>query len=89
MTDTIKPLLTFPCEFFIKVFGVATEQFENNVLAIIRQHNPDLHETAVQRRPSKDGKYLALTITLYVHSQNELDDIYRDLTASPFVLMAL
>jgi putative lipoic acid-binding regulatory protein len=87
MTD--KKLLSFPCEFPIKVFGVATDQFEINIIRIIQQHVPDLHETAIQKRPSKDGKYLALTITVFVKSQKELDDIYCDLTASPYVLMAL
>jgi putative lipoic acid-binding regulatory protein len=89
MTDTKQSPLTFPCDFVIKVFGVASDTFENQILSIIRQHCPDLHESAVRSRPSKDGKYLALSITVHVESQAELDAIYQDLTASPFVLMAL
>jgi putative lipoic acid-binding regulatory protein len=92
MTDTTDPkpsALTFPCEFVIKVFGVATDLFENQILDIIRTHCPELHPSAVRSRPSKDGKYLALSITVHVESQKELDDIYYELTACPFVLMAL
>lgn len=85
----ITTLLTFPCEFVIKVFGMASDQFEVEVLTIIRKHVADLRENALRSRPSKDKKYLALTITIHAESKEQLDDIYRDLSASPHVLMAL
>lgn len=81
--------LHFPCEFVIKVFGNATEDFEVNVLSIIRVHVKDLAEDAIRNRPSKDGKYLALTITITAESREQLDALYRDLSSSPFVLMVL
>ncbi len=82
-------LLTFPCEFAIKVFGVASDEFETEVLSIIHKHIPNLSENAIRTRPSKDKKYLALTVTVFVESQLQLDDIYRELTSNPLVLMAL
>lgn len=81
--------LIFPCEFPIKVFGAANDEFEKNVLSIIRKHVPNLAENAISNRLSKEGKYLALTITLKVDSRAELDAIYQDLSASPHVMMAL
>jgi putative lipoic acid-binding regulatory protein len=81
--------LHFPCEFSVKIFGAATEQFEAAVLDIFHQHVPDLHESAIRKRPSKDGKYLAFTITINAQSKAELDEIYQDLTSCPHVLMAL
>ena len=89
MTDKKDSALTFPCDFPIKIFGVATDQFVPSVLTIIHKHSPNLHESAIVSRPSKDGKYLALTITVTVENQKELDAIYHELTASSFVLMAL
>ncbi len=90
MTDTpAKTALTFPCDFVIKVFGLATETFLQEVLTLVRIHQPDLHEDAIAIRPSKDKKYLALSITVHVDSQAELDAIYRELTADPLILMAL
>jgi putative lipoic acid-binding regulatory protein len=89
MADTKQSPLTFPCDFVIKVFGVASEQFSDQVLELIHKHVMEVHESAVRSRPSKDGKYLALSITVHVESQFELDAIYYDLTASPYVLMAL
>lgn len=82
-------LLHFPCEFVIKVFGIASDEFEVTVLTIIRHHIKDLREDAIRNRNSKDGKYLALTITVPVDSREQLDAIYRELTSSSRVLMVL
>lgn len=82
-------LLSFPCDFLIKVFGLATEQFEQTVLHIIRQFSVHLREDAILQRSSKGGKYLALSIMVPVESQAQLDDIYRSLSSNPLVIMAL
>ena len=87
-SDT-KSLLTFPCDFTIKVFGEATDEFEASVLRIMHHYVPDLSDRAISSRKSGNGKYCALSITLRVSSKKELDDIYRELTSSPQVLMAL
>lgn len=84
-----QPLLNFPCDFAIKIFGVACDEFEINVLGIIRRHFPDLKENAIQTRHSKDKKYLAFTITIHANNREQIDNVYRELTASPYVLMAL
>jgi len=82
-------LLTFPCEFIIKAFGAASDEFEVAVISIIKNHIKDLHEDTFRTRPSKDGKYFAITITVHVDSQEQLDQIYRELSANPLILMAL
>lgn len=82
-------LIKFPCDFTIKVFGASTDEFEAAVLMIIHKHVPNLSDRAIQTRPSDKGKYRALSITVHVESKQQLDDIYRDLTSSPQVLMAL
>lgn len=90
MTDTPKEsLLTFPCDFTIKVFGYATDEFEAAVLSIINKHVANASDCTHQSRPSSNGKYSALNITVHVASKEQLDGIYRDLSSSPQVLMAL
>ncbi len=86
---TNQPVLTFPCEFVIKVFGVASNEFEVAVMTIIRNHVTDLREDAFRTRPSKDNKYLAITVTINATSREQLDSIYRDLSANSLVLMAI
>lgn len=84
-----EPLLQFPCQFPIKVMGKSDLEFDLLVIDIIRRHIPDLHERTVASRPSKNGNYLAVTVTIQAHSKEQLDAIYRDLTSHPNVLMAL
>ncbi|MFO7603538.1 MAG: DUF493 domain-containing protein [Gammaproteobacteria bacterium] len=84
-----KPIMEFPCQFPIKVMGAACDDFENIVATLVRQHVPDLGEAAICSRPSKAGKYIAVTVTVTATSREQLDAIYYELTACEQVLMAL
>jgi putative lipoic acid-binding regulatory protein len=83
------PLLEFPCDFPVKVFGQGAENFDLTVVEIIRRHAPDLGEGAVSVRPSRGGRYQAVTVTIRATNQAQLDAIYRELGACEAVLMAL
>ncbi len=82
------PLL-FPCQFPIKVMGLAREDFDVLVVTLIRRHFPDLLEGAVRTRLSREGKYMSVTVTVEASSRTQLDDTYRELTGHERVLMAL
>lgn len=83
------PGLKFPCEFTIKVFGIASDAFELEVITIVKKHVKSLRENALANRYSKDKKYLALSISFTAYSREELDNLYRELSRSPYILMAL
>ncbi|QSA97075.1 YbeD family protein [Methylococcus sp. EFPC2] len=89
MSEPRPPLLEFPCDFPIKAFGRCGEDFDLRVVEIVRRHAPDLGENAVSSRPSTGGKFAAVTIVVRARDQAQLDAIYRDLSASPDVIMAL
>lgn len=90
MKNTQQPsAITFPCEFPIKVFGQTSMDFEASVITILHKHVPDLPEGAIQLRGSKQGNYTSMTIKVPADSQEQLDAIYRELTASTEVLMVL
>ena len=90
MSDTpAETLLEFPCEFPIKVFGLASDDFQASVVAIVQRHAQLAPGDAIQRRQSQGGKYDAVTVTITATSKAQLDTIYQDLTASPIVVMAL
>jgi putative lipoic acid-binding regulatory protein len=83
-------LLQFPCEFPIKAVGLTQETLEITVITIVNRHAPgQLTEAGVTCRPSKGGKYTAVTINLRAQSQAQLDAIYRDLSSSPDIMMVL
>ena len=81
--------LQFPCAFPIKAMGKSGDAFEAAVLEIMNRHVPDLGEGAVASRPSDKGNYTAITVTIHATSQEQLDAIYRELSAHEAVLMAL
>ncbi len=94
MSDEIvekeETLFEFPCEFAIKAMGKHAEGvLEATVMEIVSRHAPDTHNHKVKAKPSKDGNYLSITITIEAQSKKQLDAIYQDLVDHPHVLYAL
>lgn len=89
MSDDEDTLLQFPCEFSIKAMGKAGPGLELEIVEIIRRHVPDLYEGAVSTRPSKGGKWNAVTVTITATSKAQLDAIYIDLSNCDKVFMSL
>lgn len=94
MTDSISSsstasLIEFPCFFPIKVMGVAAADFTEQIVVLVQTFHPNFDTTTIETRPSQTGKYLGLTITVHVHSQPELDALYRALTSHPLVKVVL
>lgn len=89
MSEEQDTLLEFPCEFPIKAMGKNHDDFETQVVTLVRKHCPDLAEGAVVSRDSKGGKYLSVTVTITATSREQLDNIYLELTACEQVMMAL
>ncbi len=87
--DDQDSVMEFPCQFPIKVMGLAEENFDLLVVEIVRRHAPDLSEGAVKSRHSKAGKYISITVTVTAQSRQQLDNIYLELTAHEKVIMAL
>lgn len=82
-------LINFPCQFPIKIMGLANDTFEGAVVAILNQHVPDLGEGAIVSKLSKGGKFESMTATINATSQEQLDALYRALTQDPNILMVL
>ena len=82
-------MLTFPCQFPIKIIGKKSDEFEVAALGIIRKHFPDLAENALSSKVSKDDHYLAFTVHVTATSQEQLDNLYKELSSNPNVLMVL
>ncbi len=74
--------------FPLKAIGRNADDFEGFVVAVVHAHAP-LSARTVATRPSRGGKYLAVTVTFVAESREQLDAIYRDLSNSGRVLMAL
>ena len=82
-------LIEFPCTFPIKVMGESQEDFATTMVAAIQLILPEFSAEHMEMRASSGGKYISLTCRVYVMSQQQLDDVYRMLTAHPLVKFAL
>lgn len=82
-------LIEYPSAFPIKVMGAAAEGFEAAIVEVARQFDPTFDATTIERRPSKGGNYLGLTITITATSREQLDSLYRALSAHPMVKVVL
>ena len=84
--DTI---IKFPCQFPIKVMGIASDDFDIVIFDIIKKHVSHLPKDAVKSRLSQKGNYVSVTVTIKAESREQLDNIYYDLTGHEIVIMAL
>ena len=87
--DPEKPLLTFPCEFPMKIMGRREDGFAQLVSEIVMRHAPDFDPGTIEMRSSKQGRYLSLTVTLQAKSREQLDALYKELSGHPMVIMVL
>ncbi|MEA3133286.1 MAG: uncharacterized protein QOG17_1132 [Gammaproteobacteria bacterium] len=79
----------YPGEFPIKVMGRHDSDLRALTQAIIERHAGPVQDSSVRTRTSADGNFVALTYLVLASSREQLDDIYRELTACKAVLMAL
>ena len=79
----------YPADFPIKVMGRHDSNLRALTQLIVERHAGPLADSSVKTRTSADGNFLALTYTVHATSREQLDKIYRELTACKSVLMAL
>jgi uncharacterized protein len=79
----------FPSEFPIKVMGRHDSDLRALTQVIVERHAGPIADSKVKTRTSADGNFLALTYLVNATSREQLDQIYRELTACKSVLMAL
>ena len=84
-----RSLIDYPSAFPIKVMGIHGEEFEAAVTAVAQQFDPAFDASTVERRPSKGGNYLGLTLTITATSREQLDELYRTLSKHPLVKVVL
>lgn len=82
-------LIEYPCDFPIKAMGLRVEGFAQAVVEVVQRHAPDFDAGSAEMRPSAKGNYLAITCTFRALSQEQVDNLYRELTAHPMVKVVL
>ena len=82
-------VIEFPCDFPIKMMGRDTPEFRATARRLIENHVGPVTDDAIQANLSGKGNFVSITVTVIATSQQQLDDIYRDVSGHDDVLMAL
>jgi putative lipoic acid-binding regulatory protein len=87
--DPNESLIEYPSDFPIKVMGPAHGEFADTIAKILVEFDPSFHSGKMSIRPSAKGNYTGLTVIVRATSREQLDEIYRTLTAHPMVKIVL
>ena len=87
--ESSESLIEFPCAFPLKVMGLLAQDFDALVVEIVRRHVTDIEDGAVRTKPSREGKYVSLTVTVWVETKQQLDALYTELSGHERILMVL
>ncbi len=87
MTKTT--LIEFPCLFPVKIIGVNSPLFIEEIKQITIKHFPDFEEKNIEQKLSKKNNYFALTVTVQAQNQEMLDAFYQEITKHEHVRMVL
>ena len=82
-------LLEFPCDFPVKIMGRESSEFHVLARTLVEKHTGRLADDAIRTSLSRNGRFVSITITVNAQSQQQLDDIYREVTSHEDILMAL
>jgi len=85
----VRPAIVFPCAYPIKVVGVNTLWFKEEVVALVRPHAPELADEHVTVRRSRAGTYCSVTITILATGETQLGNIHEALKRHPQVKLVL
>jgi hypothetical protein len=55
----------------------------------VEKHTGKIADDSIAVAPSRNGNFLSVTVTIVAESQEQLDNIYRDLTNHEEILVAL
>ncbi|MFZ1546363.1 MAG: DUF493 family protein [Candidatus Nitrotoga sp.] len=86
LTDS---LIEYPCDFPIKVLGLAHQGFAQAVAEVIVRYDRDFNAATMEMRPSSGARYIGLTCTVRATSREQLDALYQELCNHPQVTMVL
>lgn len=82
-------LIEYPSLFPIKVMCLKDDGLVHSIGAIARAHDPMFDASTIELRASSAGNYLGVTITITATSREQLDSLYRALTAHPLVKVVI
>lgn len=95
MTDRLKTdiqneqLWEFPMHYPLKILGESRFPLRDTVVTILQRHVSDLDHSTLMEKPSSGGKYISITISVYVERKEQINGMYADFAAHEHIRMVL
>ncbi len=87
--DQEPPKIEFPCDYPIKVMGIASEAFQAEVLEIIHRHASPVSDDRISERASSRGNYVSITVVIEATGEDQLRKIFLELMDQESVKIVL
>jgi putative lipoic acid-binding regulatory protein len=82
-------ILEFPCDFPIKIMGLARVDFVEKITDTVKEIATDYDPNTAEIRFSAEKKYISVTCTVNAKSKEQLNQLYETLTKHPLVKVVL
>ena len=89
MNTKFDELLDFPCDFGLRIMGLACEELPNVITKVLDQHAKDAYKQLPNIRKSSSGKYHSISYTIRVTSKDQIELLYKELSAIDIVRYVL
>ena len=71
------------------MMGRADAAFSDTAVGLVERHVGKVAADAIQTSESRNGNFLSVTVTIDAKNQEQLDNIYNDLSNHKDILVAL
>ncbi|WP_222987759.1 HP0495 family protein [Psittacicella hinzii] len=83
----IAELMDFPSSVSFKVVGKGSEAIQEGIKEVLEKNN--VTDFALDSRESRNGTYTSYSVTLQVHSPEQMEKLYKELAQIDQVLMVI
>jgi len=83
------PKIEFPCLYPIKIIGLASIEFEAEVVAVVERHAGKISSDLIELQVSKKNTYVSVRITIAATGVDQLQNLFDELKALESVKMVL
>jgi len=89
MDTKFDELLEFPCDFGFRIMGFAQDDLPEHVAKVLDLHVANAYKLLPGLRKSSSGKYHSISYTVKVQSKEQIELLYKELSAIEIVKYVL
>jgi putative lipoic acid-binding regulatory protein len=83
------PKIEFPCLYPIKIIGVASTEFQAEVVTVVERHAGEISSDLIELQVSKKNTYVSVRITIAATGIDQLQNLFDELKTLESVKMVL